>query len=161
MDINRPRLAQETLFVVDHLQQPDCVLTRGNQSAAAAIAVPAVALLVLLWWIDPREVAVPLCALHYATGLHCPGCGATRATHDLLHGRLASALRHNGLWIFALPAVLYAVAGEIRRTLWGRTLPGELIRNPRFFTLMVILALIFGVLRNVPCWPLDLLAPPG
>ena len=125
----------------------------------AALLVGAV--LVLLWWVDPRQVAVPLCVFHQVTGLHCPGCGATRATHDLLHGRLLSALQQNALWILSLPLVLYAVASEARRAVWGRTLRGDLIRNPRFFALIVALALVFAVLRNVPFFPLDLLAPPG
>lgn len=117
--------------------------------------------LLLLWWVDPRQVAVPLCVLHQATGLHCPGCGATRATHELLHGRLFSALQDNALWVLSLPVVLYGVASETRRILRGRALPGDLLRRPRLLFLIAAVALVFGVLRNIPCFPFSMLAPPG
>jgi len=125
------------------------------------VAILAGAVLFLLWWVDPRQVALPLCALHQMTGLHCPGCGATRATHELLHGHLLPALRDNALWVLSLPLVLYAVASETRRTVWGRALWGDPARRPRLFALIVAVAVVFGVLRNVPCSPFDLLAPPG
>jgi hypothetical protein len=125
------------------------------------LVVLASAALILLWWFDPRQVAVPLCALHQVTGLHCPGCGATRATHELLHGRLLSALQNNALWVLSLPLVLYTVACETRRRIWGRELWGDPLRKPRLIALFVAAAVIFGVLRNVPCVPFTLLAPPG
>ncbi len=117
--------------------------------------------LLLLWLVDPRQVALPLCIFHRATGLHCPGCGATRATHELLHGRVFSALQDNALWVLSLPVVLYAVASETRRRVWGRALPGDLARRPRLLLLIAAVAAVFGVLRNVPGSPFDLLAPPG
>lgn len=118
-------------------------------------------LLLLLWLVDPRQVALPLCILHQATGLHCPGCGATRATHELLHGRLLSALQDNALWVLSLPVVLYGAASETQRRVWGRALPGDLARRPGLLLLIATVALVFGVLRNVPCSPFDLLVPPG
>ncbi len=45
---------------------------------AATLAVPAMILLVLLWWFDPAQFGVPLCLLHAMTGLKCPGCGVMR-----------------------------------------------------------------------------------
>jgi hypothetical protein len=134
----------------------------GRRHAAwlAAVAVGAGGVLFLLWWVDPQQAALPLCALHQATGLHCPGCGATRATHELLHGRLLWALRDNALWVLSLPLVLYAAASEIRRRVWGRTLPGDLLRRPRLLAVMVAAAVVFGVLRTIPWSPFDLLAPP-
>jgi len=34
----------------------------------------------------------PICLFHSLTGLNCPGCGATRAAYQLLHGHLLRAL---------------------------------------------------------------------
>jgi hypothetical protein len=126
--------------------------------AAAALGAGAVAW--LLWRIDPQQVVLPLCAFHHATGLYCPGCGATRATHELLHGRVLVALRDNAFWVLSLPLVVYAVASETRRLFWGRPLPGDVLRRPRLFALLVAAAVVFGVLRNIPCAPFALLAPP-
>ncbi len=117
--------------------------------------------IVLLWLVDPRQVALPLCSFHTVTGLYCPGCGATRATHALLHGELVSALRHNALWVLALPLVVYAMVSEIRSLRWGRPLPGDLLRNRWFLAGAITLGVLFGVLRNVPVYPFMLLAPPG
>ena len=116
--------------------------------------------LVTLWWIDPGDVRVPMCTFHLATGLHCPGCGATRATHELLHGRLGSALHHNALWVLLAPGLVYAGASELRRFVRGRPLWGDLGRNWWFFAVVVVSALLFFFLRNLPGHPFAILAPP-
>jgi len=118
-------------------------------------------LLALLWWFDPKQIGIPACGLYLATGLHCPGCGATRATHELLHGRLLSALHYNGFWVLVLPMVLYAAASELRRFTHGRPLPGDLAARPRWWIAVAVLSVVFFVLRNVPAYPLNLLAPPS
>lgn len=56
--------------------------------------------------LDPSEEGTFLqCPFRLATGLWCPGCGLTRATHHLLTGDVVSALRFN-----AFVAVFLAVA---------------------------------------------------
>ena len=39
----------------------------------------------------------PRCVFKASTGLDCPGCGLTRASHAVLHGRFADAWRLNPL----------------------------------------------------------------
>jgi len=117
--------------------------------------------LLLLWWFDPRQLDVPLCGFHAMTGFYCPGCGAVRATHELLHGRVLSAFSYNALWIVSLPVVLYTVASEMRYLVGSRRLPGDLLRKRWFLLAAVSIAMLFGLLRNVPCYPWTLLAPPG
>ena len=141
------------------LTGPDHVSRHAVRLALVGVLVAG--LLWLLWWIDPRQVAVPLCSFHQLTGLHCPGCGVTRATHELLHGRLISALRHNALWILTLPLAVYAVASETRYLLRGRPLWGNPTRDRWFLTAIVMIVVLFSVLRNVPLGPFCLLAPPG
>jgi len=119
------------------------------------------AAVLLLWWFDPRQLPLPVCTFYRLTGLHCPGCGATRATHELLQKQWLSALRHNALWVLTLPLVVYAAASETRRLLWGRARPDYLLTNRWFLATAVILTLVFGVLRNIPVHPFVLLAPPS
>lgn len=127
----------------------------------AALGLLGVGLLGVVWRFDPREIPIPLCMFHATTGLHCPGCGATRATHELLHGRLVSAIHYNAMWVLSLPLVLYGAFSQARLLLYGRPLPGDPLRKPWFLCAAAVILLVFGVLRNIPVYPLVLLAPPG
>ena len=115
----------------------------------------------VLWLVDPRQVALSSCSLHEVTGLYCPGCGATRATHQLLHGELISALRYNALWVLSLPVALYCISSELRRLARGRPLPGDPVRNRWFLVGAFAVAVLFGLLRNLPMYPFVLLVPPA
>ena len=123
--------------------------------AAASVALAA------LWWVDPAGLHLPLCQLHTMTGLHCPGCGAVRATHELLHGHLLAALHDNALWVLVLPVGMYAGLSEWRRRRCGRPLWGDLSRRRWPLVVLAVAAVLFFVLRNVPVDPFRLLAPPG
>lgn len=90
---------------------------------------------------------LPPCLFHELTGLHCPGCGNTRALHALLHGDVAAALSYNLLFLpmvacVALLAIRPRLAGN--RWLCG-TVAGAVI--------------LFFVMRNLPWFPFTLLAP--
>ena len=119
----------------------------------------ALAALTTLVLVDPHDVDLPLCGLHRLTGLHCPGCGATRAAHALLNGRLTEALHQNVLLVLGLPVALYAGVSEWRRRRGGRPLPGDLARRPALYWTVATLAVVFFVLRNLPWYPLTLLTP--
>lgn len=43
------------------------------------------------------------CMIHAMTGYYCPGCGGTRATYALLHGKIITSLYYH-------PIVVYGVA---------------------------------------------------
>ena len=59
---------------------------------------------------DPfRETLFPRCVLLETTGIACPACGATRATHLLLHGDLAGAWDYNALLVVLVPFALFAL----------------------------------------------------
>jgi hypothetical protein len=115
----------------------------------------------LLWRFDPRDFRIPLCAFHSMTGLQCPGCGATRATHELLHGRLLSALRYNAFWMGVLPLAVYQAISEFLRLARGRGLKHDLTRRPGLVIALAAVGLLFAVLRNVPSYPWTLFSPPS
>jgi hypothetical protein len=115
----------------------------------------------LLWWIDPAKVNVPLCGFYALTGWHCPGCGAVRATHEVLNGRLLSALHYNVLWTLSLPLAMYLAVSELRKWAGRRPLPGDLAGKPWFWIAAAVVSLVFFALRNLPWEPFSLLAPPG
>ena len=102
----------------------------------------------------------PQCLLRRLTGLHCPGCGMTRALHALLHGDFFAAFRFNPVGMILLPVILSGVLLEWFAWLRGKPLPFSLRTSVRGAWAIAALMLLFGVLRNIPVWPFNLLAPP-
>ena len=103
----------------------------------------------LFFLIDPAtQPLLPPCLFHAFTGLYCPGCGATRALHQMANGNLVAALRLNALLVLGLPLGCLLA---IRRKRYP--LPAWCLR-----TLFVCIAL-FGFARNIPLFPFTLLAP--
>lgn len=99
---------------------------------------------------------MPRCLFHEVTGLHCPGCGSGRAIEALLRGHIVAACGKNVLAMFLLPLVLYEL---LRRAAarWLR-LP-DFFSRPWFGWSVFWVTVIFGIARNIPVYPLNLLAP--
>jgi hypothetical protein len=90
----------------------------------------------------------PTCMFHAATGLYCPGCGATRALYALLHGDFLLALKDNALFMATL-AVLAVWSGRfILRKLKNQ--PATFKLSPKFLWGFLAVAGVFVVLRNSP-----------
>jgi hypothetical protein len=96
--------------------------------------------------VDPsRHALTPPCPLRSLTGLDCPLCGATRATHALLHGDVVRALDLNALYVVALPVVAVLLLAWLR----SGELPA-LARRRSVVVAVVVLTAVFTVARNVP-----------
>lgn len=78
----------------------------------------ALALLLVYYHFDPSEHFFPKCPSWWLTGYKCPGCGAQRAIHHLLHGQWTEAFRNNALLVVAWPYVLFGLLLEY--SAWGR-----------------------------------------
>ena len=102
---------------------------------------------------------LPECLFHRWTGLACPGCGMTRATHAALHGRLGVAFRFNPLGMIVVPACVVFVG--MRIPAWLRNDPQPLRCRIGACGVGWILVLVLGywILRNFPVWPFTLLTP--
>jgi|SRR5215208_1651338 hypothetical protein len=113
----------------------------------------------VLYRVDPSESDFyPPCPFHAVTGLYCPGCGTTRALHQLLHGHLGEAFGLNPLMILMLPYLGYSLLSYVMFSLRDRALP-NLLTSPFWGWLAFWTILIYGVLRNIPYPPFSLLAP--
>lgn len=132
----------------------------GNRTwSGFRLVAVAVALLLLagmswrLWSGGPAAVLLPPCYFHKVTGLDCPGCGLTRATYSLLHGRFGDAFRLNPLGLALLPLALAGLSLEILA--WVKKDAGgpRLRMGPRGTRTIVIVVLAFWLLRNTPLWP--------
>ena len=107
---------------------------------------------------DPNTATglFPSCLFYTFTGLHCPGCGITRALHALVHFDFGGALTMNALAVLALP-LLTALALHS----WSpwRVLPARAAQVLGNGYGWIAAFVIFGVLRNLPWWPFAWLAP--
>ena len=100
--------------------------------------------------LDPTRVMIfPPCLFHELTGLDCPGCGAQRALHQLLHGNVIAAIRLNAMFVLSLP--LFAWMGT--RFLFGYCRNKPVNIRFRWWGLYLAAWIVFGVLRNLPIAP--------
>ena len=92
---------------------------RDDRQVASLWVVCAVSFVVLRpLWVAGAAV-LPPCLWHRATGLPCPGCGATRAVLSLLHGRFSAGFALNplaaggaiGFVVLGLAAPLWLAVG--------------------------------------------------
>lgn len=113
---------------------------KGWRRLAFGLAV--VGGLLAVWSNPPAgQFYYPRCQFYALTGLQCPGCGATRALHAILHGRWAAAWHYNALAVSAIPV---AAALGIRRVID----PKARIPAGWWFGLIGVAA-AFGVGRNL------------
>lgn len=128
--------------------------------------LPAVGFLVCaaiatLHFFDPATSSVfPPCPLRYLTGWYCPGCGSLRALHQLLHGNLRAAWAFNPLTVLLLPFLAYGTTSYALFELRGRYLP-RLFLPAVWIRALCAAIILFGIARNIPLHPFDLLAPGG
>jgi hypothetical protein len=129
--------------------------TRLQKTTVFSVVVVIAAAVAVLFLVNPVDAwFLPACQFHRLTGLHCPGCGMTRATHQLLHGHVLTALRMNAVFTLAIPLV----AGIGLWRLAAR--PEQRPAWKPIYTWLIIGALIaFGILRNIPAHPFTLLSP--
>ena len=113
----------------------------------------------VLFLCDPSTSAFyPPCPCYALTGLYCPGCGTARALHELLHGHPKEAFDLNPLMVLMLPFLGYSLLSYAIFETRGRSLPGTLT-SPFWGWLTFWVILAYWLLRNIPLYPLSLLAP--
>jgi Protein of unknown function (DUF2752) len=116
----------------------------ANSMAAAGLAGAAI-----LYRFSPQEYSFyPRCPFHALTNLDCPGCGATRAIAELLHGHIAAALHWNAA-VTLLLSVLLRYFGEMYWTAVREDrIEWPCIPEPPWKIAMACV-LLFGIARNL------------
>jgi hypothetical protein len=97
---------------------------------------------------DPMQSAFyPPCFFKKLTGLNCPGCGSSRALHQLMHGDVLAAIDYNFLLVIFLPVVIIGLISVFTgrlNNIWQKF-------NKPWLYFFIITA--FWILRNLPYQP--------
>jgi Protein of unknown function (DUF2752) len=125
----------------------------SRRLTAAAIWASLVAGGAYVYWFEPGKTGIfPVCPFRALTGFNCPGCGTTRALHQLLHGHVVAAIELNPLTILLLPVLVYALVSFTKSAIIGRPMP-DISIQPRYVWLSLIVVFGFWVFRNTPLYP--------
>jgi hypothetical protein len=118
--------------------------------------IAAGAILLLYFFVEPKNGILPKCFFHELTGLYCPGCGVQRSFHALLNGHILTAIDYNLLFILFLPLIIYFILAFAL----DKKLPSSsFIYKSAFSFTVVIVVVSFWILRNIPYTPFSWLAP--
>jgi hypothetical protein len=101
--------------------------------------------------VDPTH-GPPLCPFKAVTGYDCPGCGGTRAAHQLFTGHLATAVDFNVLAVLAMPLILWSLFVSVTAMLGGPRWRGISL-SPQWTRIALVVLVAFWVLRNIPVFP--------
>lgn len=126
---------------------------------SAALLALAAGALGFLYLVNPAASnLLPPCPFRVVTGCYCPGCGSLRALRQLVRGHPVAALGLNPLMVLALPFVGYHGLSQAKLVATGKPMRRVFV-NSRWIWGLLCLVLIYGILRNVPVYPLSWLAP--
>ncbi|MDY6997150.1 MAG: DUF2752 domain-containing protein [Actinomycetota bacterium] len=122
--------------------------TRNRSLAVAGAGAAVVGGLAYVGLGDPHSpgFVFPPCPFLTLTGWLCPACGGLRMTHDLLHGDLAAAFVDNAFVLIGLPLLL---AWMLLRRYQGKS-----TANTPLFAVVIVTAVTWTVVRNLPGFPL-------
>jgi hypothetical protein len=106
---------------------------------------------VLLHLRDPhRGGSWGYCPWLMLTGTYCPGCGGLRAVNDLTDGNVAGAASSNLLFVGSLPLLGFLYVRWVVDAWRGVRRPVSTRRALIYAGVVLAVALVFTVLRNLP-----------
>lgn len=126
--------------------------------AAAGIAAAAAGSVAVAYFNPVTAGFFPQCPLFQMFGINCPGCGLTRGFHALFHGDVLAALHYNALLPIYAFIFGYILVSLILIAVRGRGLSWKVFPPSALYAFLALI-LVFAVLRNIPVYPLNLLAP--
>lgn len=108
---------------------------------------------VYLFMFEPGKTGLfPVCLFRLVTGYTCPGCGSTRAMHQLLHGHVVTAFMLNPFFLLAIPFLLYALVRYSVIVMRGGVPRRNTLPAPYIYALFFVV-LSFWIFRNTPFYP--------
>ena len=98
------------------------------------------------------------CLLYSNTGIYCPGCGSQRATHELLHFNFLGMFHQNLLYVLGLVILGYHLLITSINFIFKKNIY-NFVFHPKTPLVLLLLIVLFWILRNIPVYPFNLLAP--
>ena len=106
-----------------------------------------------LFFFEPGKSGFfPGCPFRLLTGFTCPGCGTTRALHQILHGDFYTAFTLNPLLLLAIPFLLFALLRYSAIVMRGGVPRGNALPAPYIYAIFFVI-LSFWIFRNTPLYP--------
>ena len=136
---------------------PTSPTSSRERAAAALVVLVSASALICLWLAPPSAYPIPPCPFYLLTGAFCPGCGALRSIHALLHGHLGQAFGFNPLLVLLLPYLASVWLAEVLTAATARR--WRIALSARWGWALLSLIVAFWVLRNVPSPAFDSLRP--
>lgn len=94
----------------------------------------------------------PRCIFRSLTGFTCPGCGITRALHEVLHGHFINAFTLNPLFVLFSPLLLFALLRYTVIVMRGGVPRQNVVPAVYLYGLFFVI-LSFWIFRNTPYYP--------
>lgn len=107
----------------------------------------------ILYVYNPSNYLYPGCLFRGVTGLYCPGCGATRASHFLLHGDLINAVRMNALFVIALPGMIAFFLKVAVQYIREGTIESKKNIKITYIYIFIGIIIVYWIVRNIPIYP--------
>ena len=124
-----------------------------RRSAVLAIWSLIIAGAAYLFFFEPGKSGFfPGCPFRFLTGFTCPGCGTTRALHQILHGHIYTAFTLNPLLLISLPFLLIALLRYSVIVMRGGIPRGNALPAPYIYAIFFAI-LSFWIFRNTPLYP--------
>jgi hypothetical protein len=106
-----------------------------------------------LFFFEPGKTGFfPSCPFRLLTGFTCPGCGVTRALHQILHGHFYTAFTLNPLFLLAIPFLLFALLRYSVIVMRGGVPRPNALPAPYIYAIFFAI-LSFWIIRNTPFYP--------
>ena len=106
-----------------------------------------------LFFFEPGKTGFfPGCPFRFLTGFNCPGCGTTRALHQILHGHIYTAFTLNPLLLLSIPFLLFALLRYSVIVIRGGIPRGNALPAPYIYAIFFVI-LSFWIFRNTPLYP--------
>ena len=123
------------------------------------IFVIGIVLFVVIYkFFNPNQYFFPKCPVHLITGLYCPGCGSQRSLHAFLNFHILEAFSTNLLVGLLITATSFDILFYFLKL--EKLRPVNFLKTNRYISIVVLyLVIVFTILRNIPFYPINILAP--